>query len=112
MTTTASDSTFGRFVIDWQVDDGKFVARFTAYRIINVDGGPQIFRMETGAFTEDRQEAEPYLTGFVKWDGCMEVTDGMHWCDREHMEEDFALLRHLREAAFGLMGRADDGDLP
>lgn len=110
MTTTASDSTFGRFVIDWQVDGtdgfGGYV-RFTAHRIINVDGGPPIFRTETCGFTEDRREAEPYLTGFVKWDGCMEVTDGMHWCDRDHMEEDFALLRHLREAAFGLMGRAD-----
>ena len=52
------------------------------------------------------EEAEPYLTGFVKWDGCSEFDIGQpHWCGASDYVKHCALLKHIYHRAFELMGR-------
>jgi hypothetical protein len=63
---------------------------------------------------ETTQEAERYLMGFIKWDGCsefkfapdkdMEFSHGhFHWCGPDHYRKHFALLEHLYRRAQSLM---------
>jgi hypothetical protein len=41
-------------------------------------------------------EAEPYLTGYIKWDGCSELNIGCpHWCGPYQYKKHFALLEWL-----------------
>ena len=49
-------------------------------------------------------EAEPYLTGFIKWDGCSEF-DFMHphWCGPHDYRKHFRLLEALYKRAQELM---------
>ena len=55
--------------------------------------------------TPNVDEAESYLEGYVKWDGCTELDQGCpHWCGPDGFKKHFALLRHIYESAFVLMG--------
>lgn len=54
---------------------------------------------------ESIEEAESYLEGFVKWDGCTELNQGQpHWCGPEDYKKHIALLRYIYRRAFELMG--------
>lgn len=60
-------------------------------------------------------EAEPYLQGYVKWDGCAELDQGgPHWCGAKHFKRHMKLLEHVYKRAMELMGRSeypwDDND--
>jgi len=51
-------------------------------------------------------DAEPYLEGFVKWDGCAELNQGQpHWCGPEVYKNHIELLKYIYRRAFELMGR-------
>jgi len=55
---------------------------------------------------ESHAEAEPVLTGFVKWDGCSQFDMGnQHLCGADSFTKHIALLRHIYHRAFELMGR-------
>jgi hypothetical protein len=57
--------------------------------------------------TTDIAKAEKYLEGFVKWDGCAELSMGQpHWCGGRDFAKHCALLKHIWTRAFELMGRA------
>ena len=58
-------------------------------------------------------EAEKYLSGHVKWDGCAELNQRCpHWCGVTDFVRHVVLLRYIYERAFELMGRppSPDGD--
>ena len=56
--------------------------------------------------TTDLSQAEPYLEGFIKWDGCCELDQGKpHWCSAHHVQKHCDLLRYLYERAPQLMNR-------
>jgi len=49
-------------------------------------------------------EAEPYLAGFIKWDGCSEFDFGHpHWCGPDDYRKHFRLLETLYRRAQELM---------
>lgn len=59
--------------------------------------------------TTEPDDAEPYLKGFVKWDGCAELDMGRpHWCGGASFKKHCDLLKHIYHRAFELMGREPD----
>lgn len=60
----------------------------------------------SGDDTEDIEKAGPYLTGFVKWDGCTELDQGQpHWCGPHGYKKHIAILKYIFVRAHQLMGR-------
>lgn len=57
----------------------------------------------------DIDEAEPYLAGFIKWDGCSELDMGCpHWCGPHDFRKHFAILEAIYRRAQELMARGND----
>lgn len=57
-----------------------------------VGTGKVVYRAKDGRDVEHPCAAEPELSGFIKWDGCMQTdAASLHWDDR-------AQIRHLAEA--------------
>ncbi len=55
--------------------------------------------------TPDPEKAETYLKGYVKWDGCTELSFGhQHWCGAEGYRKHIALLTYIHHRAHELMG--------
>lgn len=53
-------------------------------------------------------EAEPYLDGYVKWDGCTELDQGQqHWCGLEDYRKHCDLLQYIYVRSQQLIERAD-----
>jgi hypothetical protein len=53
-------------------------------------------------------EAQPYLTGFVKWDGCAELDQGTpHWCGLAGFKMHCDLLQYIYIRSQQLIKRAD-----
>lgn len=53
-------------------------------------------------------EAEPYLEGFVKWDGCTELDMGRpHWCGLECYRKHCDLLQYIYIRSQQIMSAAD-----
>lgn len=89
----------------------EHVANVTVYRVLSVDGDgePMFWRLgspHNGNPTRLHREAEEYLSGFVKWDGCTELNQGRpHWCGPEEYKAHAGLLKHIYHTAHQLMGR-------
>jgi hypothetical protein len=61
---------------------------------------------EDHAYTLD--EAEPYLEGYVKWDGCTELDLGsFHWCGLEGYKKHCDLLQYIYIRSQQLMSKSD-----
>lgn len=93
-------------------DDIWSWANVTAYKMEGtIKGKPQFPR--EGAWggpdwVEEIEKAEPYLKGFVKWDGCTELDmDQPHWCGASGYVLHCALLKHIWHKAFQLMNREE-----
>lgn len=98
------------FRLAWTVHD--YSAQVTAYEIVAraADGGAPEFHvggsMDMSDWTQDLDAAEPYLEGYVKWDGCTELNQGQpHWCGPAGYAKHILLLQHIYRRAFELMGR-------
>lgn len=81
-------------------------ADFKAYEMqASCDDGP-IFNNDCelpGA--GDVANAEPYLSGYVKWDGCCDLTWGeTHFCGPRDLIKSFALVKHIYLRAGELCG--------
>lgn len=77
---------------------------------VNEDGtdGPKFFNRKDSSYSPDAvyvmEEAEPYLTGYIKWDGCSELNIGCpHWCGPDDYRKHFRLLEALYRRAQELM---------
>jgi len=83
------------FKVAARVDDEGGIAEFLQADWTNSD---QLVR--------DINQAEHYLSGFIKWDGCSELDQGCpHWCGPRDYQLHCDLLRYLYARAFELMGR-------
>lgn len=61
---------------------------------------------EDNVYTLD--EAEPYLEGHVKWDGCTELNMGQpHWCGRDGYRKHCDLLQYIYVRSQQLMDKSD-----
>jgi len=57
---------------------------------------------------ESIDEAEVYLEGYIKWDGCSELDQGRpHWCGPFDYKQHIALLEHLYRRSQELMTRGN-----
>jgi hypothetical protein len=56
-------------------------------------------RSHSAGFVVNTPEDEPLLTGFMKWEGCMNVdyseANMHHYCDPEQHKKQFLLMKHL-----------------
>lgn len=101
---------FGFRVIWSEVND--YFANMEVYRIAvrGEHGLPGFTTLhDLNQFTEDTSEAEVYLDGFIKYDGCTELDMGCpHWCGPEDYQKHGDLLKYLYHRAMELMGRQDE----
>jgi hypothetical protein len=96
------------FRVVWETDG--FSAKFKVYEITGRDNIGALFNLADwrGPFdkTPTEVEAEVYLDGFIKWDGCTEVVAAdYHWCGPDGYQKHQYLLYYLYNKAFELMGR-------
>jgi hypothetical protein len=112
--TTTEDvlGDFG-FRMVWSVSD--LWADVTAYEITGrgMEENAPLFERKGATcgpdHVESHEDAEEYLDGYVKWDGCTELDMGRpHWCGPYGYKKHCALLRYIYERAFQLMGREPD----
>jgi hypothetical protein len=62
---------------------------------------------------ESIDEAEPYLTGYIKWDGCSEFEFGRpHWCGPRSYLLHFRILETIYKRAQELMPSGNDDPWP
>lgn len=62
--------------------------------------------------TENPDEAFVHMTGFLKFDGCMEIyREEVHTCCSEHIEEEYQCIRRIHLLAAEAMGHWE-GDVP
>ena len=107
---TVEDSVGFRLV--WHVTD--YWADVAAYEICAVcDDGTTLFFGKDLQPTEDFAEADGYLSGYVKWDGCSEFALGQqHFCGPDDYIEHATLLRYIFFRAHELMGREPEDKWP
>jgi hypothetical protein len=70
------------------------------------DGKPQFWLEEhsSNSVTPLFEACPPYLTGFVKWDGCMELDQGCpHWCGPLGIKRHAALLQYIYRRVMALL---------
>lgn len=106
------DHSFG-FVIEWGVEDHW--ADFKVFQVTSVsltesrviDFLKQGYENSSDT-TTSTEEAEPYLEGFIKWDGCCEFGTHTHYCGSDCLKKHAALVEFLYKRAPELMGRGWD----
>lgn len=54
------------------------------------------------------ESCPPYLSGFIKWDGCSELDQGCpHWCGPIGVKRHAAMLQYIYRRAMSLMGSTE-----
>jgi hypothetical protein len=102
------------FHILWQIY--SHVAEFIVIQVTAVEMDNNKAHYDTnspGGSTDDITQAEIYLKGSVKWDGCSDIHFGYHhWCGPEYWAKHMLLMEHLYKTSFIRMEReaADDGN--
>lgn len=100
---TEGPEDFG-YVVVWQLD---FHFNFKAYPIVSLDKDPDgrftipIMPCGEDGETIDPAEAAPSLTGFIKWDGCSEISfeEAPHWCGAHSWVQHIRLMAWLLNKA-------------
>jgi len=100
------------FRLVWNVND--YWADVVAYEHCGAsDDGTVIWSDAALQLTDDFEAADPYLTGFVKWDGCSEFALGqVHFCGPFFYVQHATLLRYIFFRAHELMGREPEDKWP
>lgn len=100
------------FRCKWEVVDHW--ADVTVYDVVSYsnesEGSQKFFNRKGYTASNDHvskiEEAEPYLEGFVKWDGCTELNQGQpHWCGPSDYKKHIAILKYIWIRSHQLMGR-------
>jgi hypothetical protein len=72
-----------------------------------IDGMPSFDRAGATSWpdpVDSIDDAEIYLKGYIKWDGCSELDQGCpHWCGPRDYKKHIALLEHLYRRSQELM---------
>lgn len=100
------------FRLVWNVND--YWADVVAYEHCGAsDDGTVIWADAALQLTDDFEQADPYLSGFVKWDGCSEFNLGhQHFCGPHLYAQHARLLRYIFFRAHELMGRGPEDKWP
>ena len=100
------------FRVVWSVSE--YCSEVTAYEITGRDTENAPLFERKGAiggpdYVESHDDAEEYLDGYVKWDGCTGLDMGQqYWCGPDDYKKHCALMRYIYERAFQLMGCEPD----
>ena len=100
------------FTVQWfYYDDYPDTNRqFKVYEISTIsDDGFEYLRDDWDSSADhvaNIEDAEVYVEGFVKWDGCSEYHFGhLHFCCPRDSKAHIALMEYLYKRAFEVMGR-------
>lgn len=82
------------------------------YEITSRQESAPLFHRKDAPTTPDNvpgiEQADKYLTGYLKWDGCNELDQGCHhFCEEEQLIKHCLLLRYLWQRAHELMDSSD-----
>lgn len=96
------------FRLRWEVQDHWADVR--AYEVVAIGAEGKLYQRKDSSFSPDPveslDEAEVYLEGYIKWDGCSELDMGCpHWCGPGDWQKHIKLLEHIWRTAFELMGK-------
>ncbi len=102
---------FNDFVIKW-----GYESHYVRYCVYEIDSreveSNKLFFSKAGDVNErveDIANAEIYLEGSTKWDGCTNIGgQSWHLCGRYFLTKHIELLQHLYENAFILMDREEE----
>ena len=92
-------SGFG-FTVLWEYNEYHAHIRVFEVAMLSEGGEKHYKRLEAASSmdTVDRiDDAEPYLEGFVKWDGCAEFESSPHFCGVICFRNHAALFRYIWE---------------
>lgn len=102
------------FRVRWEVN--SHFTKVWAYEITarNENGFPLFDKVSAWALpdpVENIEDAEIYLRGYIKWDGCSELDQGQpHWCGVTGFIKHTKLLKYIHKRAFELMDHEPDGE--
>jgi hypothetical protein len=88
---------------------------FKVYRVLGrTEGGTRMYNRDGYKSSPDpvelRSEAQVFLSGSIKWDGCADISvedDPLHFCGRSDMEEFIAVLSAIYDLAAELIPAYD-----
>lgn len=60
------------------------------------------------AITEPQYKSNPILTGYIKWDGCMELHGGFHICSIQQLKAINQLIVEVYQKSYELMDENAD----
>lgn len=108
--TVTIEDVGGEFGFRLRWDVNHYCADVSAFEIVaRVEGNPQFNRKGATSWPDNVDEigdAQPYLSGFVKWDGCSDFDFfETHFCGPRDYKTHCSLLRYIYERAHELMGR-------
>jgi len=73
------------FKVEYIINDTRVY--FKAWKI-------EVSNEENPEQSQIRDET-PEITGYIKWDGCMEFKHEEHYCSIEHAEQTLLLMNHI-----------------
>lgn len=106
------------YVVDWKAE--QYCMHFSAYMIMSMPlagrpGGPSFRKKGSdsmGDWTENIAEAQPDIEGWIKWDGCSDITfRDSHFCGAHSFIQHIRLMAWIvNKAASVIPGWSEDGD--
>lgn len=110
---TDPDGRFG-FRVDWSYRN--YWCDFTVREVVGHEAPPgdeRLYRAKDwqslpSDIIEDVEKAEVYLSGYIKWDGCSDVSgvsDGWHLCGGHDWHKHIRLMEWIYRRAMALMER-------
>lgn len=95
--------------IGWQLvaNLNSYFIDFKAYRVLKFDDGKHelAYYDKNMQFVFNIEEAEPDITGYLKWDGCFEIKIDSHFCNGK---QDFLNINMLLNKIMELSLKLDN----
>lgn len=116
-TLTLTEDVLGKFGFRVVWSYAEHWSDVVAYEITGYESSKPLFNRKNWNSLPDPVEsiddAEPYLGGFIKWDGCAELSQGCpHWCGLNSFKKHCDLLKYLYCRARELMNTEESEPWP
>jgi len=85
------------WMLEYEVKETEI--EFEAFKIVGLD--------DTVPENSDLEES-PEITGYIKWDECVNFTQDSHYCDLEYAEQTFCLFKEIYKLRFIHFGDLDE----
>lgn len=112
--TPTHDFVVHEYRVQFQVLEGNHWTDFRVYQISSSweeDGVTKYGYNGDYTQVDDFSKAIPDVSGYVKWDGCMEVDSSVHLCGSYSLLPYVKTLVYVWSKATELMGRNDPADM-